>query len=77
MDGSPCPPRAPQSVVLGSVVTVVGRGGCDASAGDPSMLPYFNTSGPCIPGEHYMLPPERRLGHVLALIEGQRSSRAP
>ncbi len=22
------------------------------------MLPYFNTSGPCIPGEHYMLPPE-------------------
>ena len=36
------------------------------------MLPYFNTSGPCIPGEHYMLPPERRLGHVLELIEGRR-----
>ena len=36
------------------------------------MLPYFNTSGPCIPGEHYMLPPERRLGHVLALIESRR-----
>ncbi|MCX4245955.1 AAA family ATPase [Paraliomyxa miuraensis] len=36
------------------------------------MLPFFNTSGPCIPGEHYMLPPERRLGPVLALIEGRR-----
>jgi hypothetical protein len=36
------------------------------------MLPFFNTSGPCIPGEHYMLPPERRLGHVLALIESRR-----
>ena len=36
------------------------------------MLPFFNTSGPCIPGEHYMLPPERRLGAVLALIEARR-----
>jgi len=36
------------------------------------MLPFFNTSGPCIPGEHYMIPPERRLDDVLALIEGQR-----
>ncbi|MCA9706606.1 MAG: ATP-binding protein, partial [Myxococcales bacterium] len=36
------------------------------------MLPYFNTSGPCIPGEHYMLPPERRLEHVLELIEARR-----
>jgi hypothetical protein len=36
------------------------------------MLPFFNTSGPCIPGEHYMLPPERRLGHVLELIESRR-----
>jgi hypothetical protein len=36
------------------------------------MLPFFNTSGPCIPGEHYMLPPQRRLGDVLALIEGRR-----
>ncbi len=33
---------------------------------------FFNTSGPCIPGEHYMLPPERRLVDVLALIEGHR-----
>lgn len=32
----------------------------------------FNTSGPCIPGEHYMLPPERRLHDVLALIEAHR-----
>ncbi len=28
----------------------------------------FNTTGPCIPAEHYMLPPERRLGEVLELI---------
>jgi hypothetical protein len=36
------------------------------------MLPFFNTSGPCIPGEHYMLPPGRRLRDVLALIEARR-----
>ena len=29
----------------------------------------FNTTGPCIPGEHYMLPPERRLERVQGLIE--------
>lgn len=28
----------------------------------------FNTTGPCFPDEHYMLPPERRLGKVLELI---------
>jgi hypothetical protein len=32
----------------------------------------FNTAGPCIPGEHYMLPPERRLGRVLELIEERK-----
>jgi hypothetical protein len=32
----------------------------------------FNTTGPCIPGEHYMLPPERRLGRVLELIEDRK-----
>jgi type II secretory pathway predicted ATPase ExeA len=32
----------------------------------------FNTSGPCIPGEHYMLPPERRLGLVQQLIEDRK-----
>jgi len=36
------------------------------------MLPFFNTFGPCIPGEHYTLPPERRLGDVIALIERRR-----
>ena len=36
------------------------------------MIPSFNTSGPCIPGEHYMLPPERRLGEVLTLIEERK-----
>jgi hypothetical protein len=29
----------------------------------------FNTAGPCIPDEHYMLPPERRLGRVQRLID--------
>ncbi len=29
----------------------------------------FNTAGPCFPDEHYMLPPERRLGHILELID--------
>jgi AAA-like domain len=29
----------------------------------------FNTTGPCFPDEHYMLPPEARLGRVLELIE--------
>src|SRR5215212_8784977 len=33
------------------------------------MRPSFNTSGPCIPGEHYMVPPERRLGRVMELID--------
>ena len=32
----------------------------------------FNNAGPCVPGEHYMLPPERRLGHVLELIEERK-----
>src|SRR5215212_1318648 len=32
------------------------------------MRPRFNTTGPCFPDEHYMLPPERRLGRVLELI---------
>jgi hypothetical protein len=33
------------------------------------MRPSFNTAGPCIVGEHYMLPPERRLGRVMELID--------
>lgn len=33
------------------------------------MRPSFNTSGPCVAGEHYMLPPERRLSRALTLIE--------
>jgi hypothetical protein len=31
--------------------------------------PSFNTAGPCVAGEHYMLPPEARLGRVLKLID--------
>src|SRR5689334_3357177 len=29
----------------------------------------FNTTGPCIAGEHYMLPPGDRLGRVLELVD--------
>lgn len=36
------------------------------------MRPSFNTAGPCIAGEHYMIPPERRLGEVLELIDERR-----
>jgi hypothetical protein len=32
----------------------------------------FNTTGPCFPDEHYMLPPERRLADVLDLIERRK-----
>ena len=33
------------------------------------MARFFNTSGPCRPEDHYMLPPERRLGGVRRLID--------
>jgi hypothetical protein len=36
------------------------------------VLPSFNTAGVCIPGEHYMLPPERRLGRVMQLIDERK-----
>ena len=36
------------------------------------MLPSFNTAGVCVPGEHYMLPPERRLGRVMQLIDERK-----
>ncbi|HRI68061.1 MAG TPA: ATP-binding protein, partial [Polyangium sp.] len=32
------------------------------------MQPRFNIAGPCNPTDHYMLPPERRLGQILELI---------
>jgi type II secretory pathway predicted ATPase ExeA len=36
------------------------------------MRPSFNIAGPCQLGEHYMLPPERRLERVLEFIEERR-----
>ena len=33
------------------------------------MRPRFNTTGPCFPDEHYMLPPDRRLGRIVELID--------
>lgn len=33
---------------------------------------YFNTSGPCVPGLHYMLPPEPRLPAARELIDQSR-----
>ncbi len=32
----------------------------------------FNTTGPCFADEHYMLPPERRLGDVMERIEERK-----
>jgi hypothetical protein len=34
-----------------------------------AMSRHFNTAGPCVPERHYMLPPERRLPGVRALID--------
>lgn len=36
------------------------------------MKPAFNTAGPCFPGEHYMIPPERRLSAMLDLIASDK-----
>lgn len=36
------------------------------------MARCFNTTGPCIPGKHYMLEPEKRCPEVGALIEGEQ-----
>ena len=36
------------------------------------MFPYFITAGPCVPGEHNMLPPARRSQQVLQLIEERK-----
>ncbi|MBK8256530.1 MAG: AAA-like domain-containing protein [Polyangiaceae bacterium] len=36
------------------------------------MKPRFNTTGPCYADEHYMLPPERRLGRIMELIDDGR-----
>ncbi len=36
------------------------------------MARSFNTAGPCIPDKHYMLPPERRLGRILELIDAEK-----
>jgi hypothetical protein len=36
------------------------------------MRPYFNTSGPCIPGDLYMLSPEGRLQHLRKLIDERK-----
>ena len=33
---------------------------------------YFNTAGPCLPGLHYMLPPEPRLPEARGLVEAGR-----
>lgn len=33
------------------------------------MARLFNTAGPCVPGVHYMLPPERRLAEVRPLVD--------
>ncbi len=36
------------------------------------MARFFNTSGPCAPADHYMLPPEERLSEARRLIDMKR-----
>ena len=36
------------------------------------MLPYFNTAGACIAGDHYMLSPEPRFRHVMRLVDERK-----
>ncbi|MCP4654232.1 MAG: ATP-binding protein, partial [bacterium] len=36
------------------------------------MARFFNTSGPCDPADHYMLPPEERLSEARRLIDMKR-----
>ncbi len=36
------------------------------------MIPSFNTAGPCVPGEHYMLSPAPRLGEVMKLVDERK-----
>ena len=33
---------------------------------------FFNTAGPCVAADHYMLPPMRRLPEVRGLIDEKR-----
>ncbi len=33
------------------------------------MKPYFNVAGPCVPGEHYMLPAQERCQGIPELID--------
>lgn len=35
----------------------------------PTVPRWFNTAGPCKPGYHYMLPPDRRIPQVRGLVE--------
>ncbi len=35
------------------------------------MARFFTIAGPCEPGKHYMLPPERRLPGVRQLIDDE------
>src|SRR5262245_21339748 len=67
-------PAAPVNLARGERVARR-REGLDTRAPAARLSPVrpsFNTAGPCIPGEHYMLPPERRLTRVLTLIEDRK-----
>ncbi|MBI4699744.1 MAG: ATP-binding protein [Deltaproteobacteria bacterium] len=36
------------------------------------MLPCFNTAGSCVPGKHYLLPPEARLQQIMRLVDEEK-----
>jgi hypothetical protein len=41
---------------------------CGFSGGRNPLQKYFNVAGPCVPGEHYMLPAQDQCPGVLDLI---------
>jgi hypothetical protein len=53
----PAPPRSSR------------HGGAALVAWSAGVTLSFNTAGPCIASRHYMLPPERRLGRVMELVD--------
>ena len=47
-------------------------GGATGPCYPAAMLPYYNTAGACIPGEHYMLSPEPRFRRVMRLVDERK-----
>lgn len=44
----------------------------DAAAMEENGMKYFNTEGPCRPGEHYMVRLDGRLAYVEKMLIGRK-----